>query len=144
MDLDAMTHDELDALADERHVDPYPTSGIKADKVEAIRAADLPATTRAVANVPLSDWPRGEIREVPVDERLLRRAAAGTVTVLAADRLPAPATVDLDTPAAGEDLDLQDPLEDDEPEPDGEDVDEDAPPAADVGPDREIPPAPLY
>jgi hypothetical protein len=118
MDLETLTHDELDALADERDVRPYPSSGVKADKVAAIRAADLPETCTAVANVPLSGWPRGEIREVAVDDRLLRRAANGLVSVLAAGTVPAPrrpAGVDLDAPAAAhdlDDLDVSDLLED--------------------------------
>lgn len=83
MDLDTLTHDELDRVAADRAVDPYPSSGTKAVKVAAIRAVlPLPAFAEVVSNAALSGWPRGEVRTVEVDGRLLRRAANGLVTVL--------------------------------------------------------------
>lgn len=83
MSLDDLTHDQLDAVAAARNVDPYPSSGTKAAKVAAIRDANpLPSFATAVANASLSGWRSGEIRTVTVDDRLLRRAANGLVTVL--------------------------------------------------------------
>lgn len=173
MDLDSMTHDQLDDLAAERGIDPYPTSGVKAEKVAAIRDADLPDTCRAVANVPLSGWRRGEIRVVPVDGQLLRRAANGLVSVLETiDRPDLDGPVDLDAPAAGADLDeasdvlaaavdegrdvaagLSDALfgRDDANEAadrfaatlGGEDGGEDGPGAGEVAPDGDVAPPPL-
>lgn len=81
MNLDRMTHNELDAVAATRAVTPYPAAGTKAEKAGAIRAA-LPLRGTAVANAPLSGWRVGEVREVTVDDRLVRRAANGLVTIL--------------------------------------------------------------
>jgi hypothetical protein len=51
---------------------------------------ELPERVTVRANVPLPGWPRGEVREVPVNDRLLRRAANGTVTILPTEPEPAP------------------------------------------------------
>lgn len=89
MNLDTLTHDQLDALAAERAVDPYPSYGTKAAKVAAIRdASPLPSYAVAVATVPLSGWAKGETRTVEVDGRLLRRAANGLVRVLSTIEAP--------------------------------------------------------
>lgn len=84
MNLDRMTHDDLDVVAATRNVTPYPAAGTKAEKAAAIRAA-LPTTATVVARAPLSGWPVGEVRQTPVDDRLLRRAANGLVSILTVD-----------------------------------------------------------
>lgn len=81
MNLDRMTHDQLDRVAATRGVSPYPAWGKRSEKADAIRGA-LPMRATAVATAPLSGWPVGEVRDVPADDRLAKRAAAGLVAIL--------------------------------------------------------------
>lgn len=91
MNLDRMTHHQLDVVAATRGVTPYPATGTKAEKADAIRAA-LPVRATVVSRAPLTGWPAGEVREIVVDSRLLRRAARGLVHILSTDEPDIPAT----------------------------------------------------
>lgn len=99
MDFDAMTHDELDVLAHEWGVDPYPDYGTKAEKVAALRLfegePEVPAEepdpepaevtlerALVVMHATTTLGRAGEELWVDVDDRLARRAAKGLLTVL--------------------------------------------------------------
>jgi hypothetical protein len=68
---------------------------------------------QARSNVALSGWPRGEVRDVPVDRLTVRRVEEGTITVLS-QTAPQPLLPAADSPAV--------PDVPDDGEHDGEDV----------------------
>lgn len=87
--LDDLTINDLDQLAATNALDGYPASGRKQDKVDALRAAGVRpvepggdvVTIEAMRDT--TDLRRGDVVEVELTERVLQRAANGTVKILA-------------------------------------------------------------